>query len=1079
MSQVDYAAGEPGGPIAYMANNRVAANLFMLGILAAGIVSLTGLEREAWPTVPFNTIEVSMAYPGATPDEVEESIVVKIEEEVGSLEEVKSVKSVAAPGVASVRVEVKSGTDIARALEDVKSAVGRIQSFPGGAERADFREMTNRQSIMRLIVHGDIPERALKELAYQIEDEIATLASISRVETTAIRNYEVSIEVPLHRLRALGLTLHDVASAVRRGSLDLSAGSIDTEAAQVRVRTLGQRYDQQDFEDVVLLSRSDGTVVLLGDIAEVHDDFQDTDLIVRHQGQPAVFVEVYRSDGEQVMDVATAVHEHLANVVLPSLPKGVGVTVWNDESQVYSERIDLLLKNGLLGLLLVFISLALFLEIRLALWVVVGLVTAGIGALAVMLLLDIAINTISLFAFVLAIGIIVDDAIVVAEHVHLERRRGTPGVPAAIRGVRRIRKPLTFAVLTSVAAFVPILFIPGGIGEIWGALPIVIIAMLSVSLAESLFILPNHLTHLRGPEWAPTNPMDRFFAGTQERVDRLLNRFIAGPLDKAIRFATAQPAVIVAGATGLLVVSASLLPAGIIRTTLADVVEGDFINAHLEMPDGTPAHRTYAVAMELEAAGQRVLDRLSRERGEDAPHLLSGVTVTVGQAPRVEGGGLVPSPTLNPQANVATVEFKLLGAQERSMSTIDIVQAWRDEVGVLPHVRGIAYSGEVIDLGNPVEAILSHPDPEQLVAVATSVVNGLRSVSGIFDVRSDHAPGVREIQLALRPEARTLGLTLEDMALQTRAAFFGAEAVRVQRGREEVRVYVRLPATERNAITDIEGYLVRTPTGAEVPLSQVASLTMGTSPPAIRRQDSQRVVTVTADVHTEVISAGEANAYLEDSILAPLVAASPDLSYSFGGEQQQQIESLDALYRGFVLAMLMIFALLAIPLHSYSKPFIIMAIIPFGLIGVILGHLILGISMSAASFMGFFGLSGVVVNDSLVMIDFIEQRLKEGASPRTAIIEGAKGRFRPIMLTSVTTFLGFTPLILETAIQAQFLVPFAASLGIGVLLTTMLLMVLIPALMAIYLRVNSRRGARVEFAPSGGGEAAAVGATAG
>ena len=1078
MSQVDYAAGEPGGPIAYMANNRVAANLFMLGILAAGIVSLTGLEREAWPTVPFNTIEVSMAYPGATPDEVEESIVVKIEEEASSLEEVKSVKSVAAPGMASVRIEVKSGTDIARALEDVKSAVGRIQSFPGGAERADFREMTNRQSIIRLIVHGDIPERSLKELAYQIEDEIATLASVSRVETTAIRNYEVSIEVPLHRLRALGLTLQDVANAVRRGSLDLSAGSIDTQDAQVRVRTLGQRYDQQDFEDVVLLSRSDGTVVRLGDIAEVHDDFQDTDLIVRHQGQPGVFVEVYRSEGEQVMDVATAVHEHLANVVLPSLPEGVGVTVWNDESQVYSERIDLLLKNGLLGLLLVFISLALFLEIRLALWVVVGLVTSGIGALAVMLLLDIAINTISLFAFVLAIGIIVDDAIVVAEHVHLERKRGTPGVAAAIRGVRRIKKPLTFAVLTSAAAFVPILFIPGGIGEIWGALPIVIIAMLFISLAESVFILPNHLTHLHGPEWVPTNAVDRFFAGTQERVDKLLNQFIAGPLDKALHFATAQPAVIVAGAIGLLVVSASLLPAGIIKTTLADVVEGDFINAHLEMPDGTPAHRTYEVAMELEAAGQRVLDRLSRERGADAPHLLSGVTVTVGQSPRVEGGGLVPSPTLNPQANVATVDFKLLGAQERNMSTIDIVQAWREEVGVLPYVRGIAYSGEVIDLGNPVEAVLSHPDPDQLVAIASTVVNGLRSVGGIFDVRSDHTPGVREIQLALRPEARTLGLTLEDMALQARAAFFGAEAVRVQRGREEVRVYVRLPATERNAITDIEGYLVRTPTGAEVPLSQVASLTMGTSPPAIRRQDSQRVVTVTADVHTEVISAGEANAYLEDSILAPLIAANPDLSYSFGGEQQQQIESLDALYRGFVLAMLMIFALLAIPLHSYSKPFIIMAIIPFGLIGVILGHLILGISMSAASFMGFFGLSGVVVNDSLVMIDFIEQRQKEGASARTAIIDGAKGRFRPIMLTSVTTFLGFTPLILETAIQAQFLVPFAASLGIGVLLTTMLLMVLIPALMAIYLRVNSRREARVEYGPSGGGEAAAVGTTA-
>ena len=1069
MAQNDAYQGEPGGPIAYMASNRVAANLFMLGILAMGLVSLTGLEREAWPTVPFFTIEVSMAYPGATPDEVEESIVVKIEEEVSSIEEVKSVKSVAAPGMASVRVEVTSGTDMGRALDDIKSAVGRIQTFPGAAERAEFTEMTNRQSIIRIIVYGDIPERSLKELAHQIEDELATLPSVSYVETTGARNYEISIEVPLDRLRALGLTLEDVAGVVRSGSLELSAGSIDTRDAQVRVRTLGRRYDQQDFEDIVVLSRGDGTVVRLGDIARVRDDFQDTDLVIRHQGKPGVFVEVYRADGEQVMDVATAVNEHLENVIVPSLPEGVGTTVWNDESQTYSERLDLLLKNGLLGLMLVFVALALFLEIRLALWVVVGLLVSGIGALGVMLALDIAINTISLFAFVLAIGIIVDDAIVVAEHIHLERKRGTAGVVAAIRGTRRIKKPLTFAVLTSIAAFTPLLFIPGGIGEIWGALPVVIIAMLVISLAESVLILPNHLSHLHGPDWTPTGAIDRFFARTQGRVDQLLQAFIAGPLDKGLHFATGQPAVVVAGAVGLLVISGSLLPAGIITTTLADVVEGDFVNASLEMPDGTPAHRTYEVATELEEAGHRVLERLSAGMDDDAPPLLDGVTVIVGQGPRVEGGGLVPNLTLNPEGNIATVEFKLVSAQQRDLSTTDVVQEWREEVGVLPYVRGIAFSGEVIDLGSPVEAVLSHPDPDRLGEIATSVVDELRRIGGIFDVRSDHAPGVREIQLKLRPEARTLGLTLDDLARQARAAFFGAEALRLQRGREEVRAYVRLPADERNAITDVEHYLIRTPNGAEVPLSQVAELEMGTSPPAIRRQDGQRVATVTADVHLDVISGGEANDILRNSILADLTEANPDLTYTFGGEQQQQIESLGALYRGFVLAMLLIFALLAIPLRSYTKPFVVMAIIPFALIGVILGHLILGISMSAASFMGFFGLAGVIVNDSLVMIDFIEQRIREGAPLRTAIIDGAKGRFRPIALTSVTTFLGFTPLILEPSIQAQFLVPFAASLGVGMLITTALLMMLVPALMAIYLRVNSRRLQRgaVEVQPAG------------
>ena len=591
-----------------------------------------------------------------------------------------------------------------------------------------------------------------------------------------------------------------------------------------------------------------------------------------------------------------------------------------------------------------------------------------------MLVLDYAINTISLFSFVLAIGIVVDDAIVVAEHIQDERKRGTPGVAAAIRGTRRIKVPLIFAVLTTVAAFVPLLFIPGGVGEIWSALPVIMIAVLLVSLVESLLVLPNHLSHLHGPEWVPTNAFDQFFTRLQGRVDVLLNRFVQGPLNRALQFATDQPMVTMAGAVGMLILSISLLPAGIVPTTLADAVEGDFVTVTLDMPDGATASRTYEVAKELEATGHRVIERLSRDRPEDAPPLLTGVTVTVGQGPRLEGGGLNPEPTLNPRANIATIEFKLLGAQHRQLSTREVVQAWREEVGVLPYVRGITFSGEVIDLGNPVEAVLSHPDPERLAQIADSVVDGLRGVGGVYDIRSDHTPGIPEIQLELRPEARTLGLTLEELAGQTRAAFFGAEAVRVQRGREEVRVYVRLPADERNSITDVEGYLLRTPSGAEVPVTSVASLNPGVSPPAVRRRDGQRVVTVTADVDPTVISGGEANSILADSILADLTAVYPDLTYTFGGEQQEQLESLGALYRGFAIALLMIFVLLAIPLRSYTKPFIIMAVLPFGFIGVILGHWVLGVALSAVSFMGIFGLSGVAVNDSLVMIDFIDQK---------------------------------------------------------------------------------------------------------
>ena len=1041
-----------------MASNGVASNLLMFGILAAGLVSLTGLEQEGWPTVPFNQFEISVPFPGATPEEVEEAIVVKIEDQVRGLADVKTVRSIAAPGMASVRVEVKSGTDMGAKKDEIESAVGRIQTFPGGSERPRIREMTNAQSMIRLILYGDVPERSLKELAYRIEDDLASLQSVSQVETSGVRNYEISIEVPLERLRALGLTLTDIAATIRRGSLDLSAGSIDTEHSQVRIRTLGQSHDQQDFEDIVILGRDDGTVVRLGEIAEVRDGFEDSGLVVRHQGHPAVFVEVSRADGERVMDVARAVRDHVANEVTPSLPDGVGVTIWNDDSSAFVERGLLLLKNGALGLLLVLIALGLFLQIRLAFWVAVGLGVSGIGALAAMLVFDIPLHAVSLFSFVLAIGIVVDDAIVVSEHIHLERKRGTPGVVAAIRGARRIKVPLIFAVLTTIVAFLPLFFVPAGFGEVWKALPIIVIAMLLFSLAESLLVLPNHLSHhLHGPDWVPGTGVERFVARIQNRVDSLLNRFVQGPLDRGIQFATDWPGVTVSAAVALLILSISLIPAGIVPATFATEVEGDFAIATLEMPDGTTAQETYAVAQDLEAAGRRAVERLAESRPADAPPLLSGVTVVVGQRSRVETGGLNPTPTLNPETNVATIEFKLLSAQERRITSGEVVQAWREEVGVLPQARAVTFISQIYTLGNPVEAALSHPDPDRLAEIASSAAAGLGAVGGVFDIRSDHAPGIPEVQVGLLPEARTLGLTLDDLAWQTRAAFFGAEAVRVQRGRDEVRAYVRLPEEQRSSITDLESYRLRTPTGADVPVSRVASLSSGISPPAVRRQDGQRIVTVTADVDPGVISAADANDILENTILAGLIADDPELTYTFGGEQQQQIDSLGGLYRGFAIALLMIFALLAIPLRSYTKPFIVMAIIPFGFIGVILGHWVLGVAVSAESFVGIFGLAGVVVNDSLVMMDFTDQKLREGAPVRTAIIEGAKGRFRPIMLTSVTTFLGFTPLILEDAIQAQFFVPFSASIGCGILFTTAIVMFLVPALSSFHLRLTSAR----------------------
>ena len=1051
MSPDGLSARESRGPIAYMARNGVAANLLMFFIVAAGLVSMNGLVQEAFPALSFDHIEISVSYPGATPDEVEESIVVKIEEQVAGLDDVREVTAVATEGYATVVAGLRTGTDVSGALDDIESAIDRIQTFPAGAERPEIREMTNRQSVIRLVLFGDVPERALKELAHGIEDDIASLPAVSYVETSGVRDYEISIEVPLHRLRALGLTIEDVSNAVRRGSLDLSAGSLETRDAEVRVRTTGQRHDQQDFEELVVLGRGDGTAVRLGDIAEVKDGFRDVDLITRYEGQRAAFVEVYRTAGEQVLEVVQAVEEHLAGQIAPSLPAGVGIEVLNNDADVYESRLNLLIENGLMGLLLVLVSLALFLEIRLAIWVASGIGVSFLGALAVALVLDISINTVTLFGFLLAVGIVVDDAIVVAERVHDERRKGAPGVVAAIRGTQRIKRPVIFAVLTTVAAFVPLLFVPGPLGGVFASLVTILISILLLSLVESLLILPSHLSHLPDPACEPANFVSRFLAAAQSGVDRGLKRFVDGPLDAGLRLATGQPAVVISGGIGLIVLSVALVASGIVGIIFTEPVQSDIVTANLEMPEGTPARRTAELVGDLEAAGRRAVDRLSRGRPAGAAPLLVGVNSTVGLPARQLGGPVTQQPSLAPRGHIAAVEFKLLEAERRDVSSEAFAQAWREEAGPVPGARSLTFTADLLDLGPPVQVQLAHPDPERLGPIGDALMVSLRGLEGVFDVRSDHAAGIQEIQLELRPEARMLGLTLDGLARQVRSAFFGDEALRVQRGREDVRVYVRLPPGARDAIADVERYHVRTPAGADVPLSRVAAVRLGSSHASIQRRDGRRVVTIAADVDPAVISGAEATAFLADTVLPARLDLDPDLTYTFGGEQQQQAESVDAVGRSFVLALLAIYALLAIPLASYTKPLIVMAVIPFGIIGAILGHLIMGLSLSATSSMfGIVGLSGVVVNDSLVMLDFIDERLRDGLPVRAAVIDGAKGRFRPILLTSVTTFLGFAPLIFERSLQARFLTPLGVSLGFGVVFATIILMLIVPALATVY-----------------------------
>ena len=1034
------------GPIAYMVKHKVAANLLMIFVIMAGLVSLGALVQEVFPEFSLDTVLVSVQYPGATPDEIEESILLKIEEHVQSIDGIDEITSTAAEGLATVALQLELGADLSAVLDDVKAEVDRITTFPVDAERPEIRELTNRQSVIKLAVFGDVSERTLKEIAYRTEDALAALDKVSYVETSGIRRYEISIEVEQNTLRALGLTLGDVSRAVRQSSLDLSAGRIETRDEQVRIRTLGQNYDQQDFESIVVISRPDGTVVRLGEIATVRDGFEDADLITRYNGRPAALVEVYRTSDERVLEIVDAVEAALENDIIPALPAGVFLEVWNNDADILADRLKLMLKNAALGLLLVMIALTLFLELGLALWVAAGIALSFIGTLAVMMVLGVSINVMSLFGFILAVGIVVDDAIVVGENIYSERERGVPGLLAAVRGAKRITGPVIFAVLTTITAFSPLLFVPGVMGKVLGAIPVIVISVLILSLIESLLILPHHLSHLPEPHTQKRKKgISRRIMLVQTAVDARLQAFIQGPLDRGLRFTTREPGIIIAGAVALIIMSVALVPAGLIKVEFFPGVEGDNVIADLEMPEGTSVSRTSAVAEHLRLAAERAVERLESERPEGSPPLVRGVYSVVGNAPPI-GGPIAAITTSAPVANRAYVNVRLLSAEERTVTSRRFEQVWREEVGDVPEVRSLTFTADVLNIGAPVQVELSHPDPQRLAAVGRRVVAELESLAGVFDVKTDQDQGLREIQLRLKPEAHTLGLTLENVARQVRAAFFGDEALRVQRGREDMRVYVRLPESERDAIVDVEDYIVRTPSGGEVTLSRIARVSFGKSPTKIRRKDGVRILTITADVDPAIVTGQVATRELEEVIIPRLAAEDARLGFNFGGEQQEQQESFASIGRGFILALLVIYALLAIPFGSYVQPLIIMAAIPFGIIGALLAHLVMGLSLGLLSLFGIIGLSGVVVNDSLVMIDFINERRRNGVAAREAIVEGAKSRFRPIMLTSLTTFLGVAPLVFERSLQAQFLIPMAASLAFGILFATVILMLLVPAL---------------------------------
>jgi multidrug efflux pump subunit AcrB len=1024
-----------------MARHPVAGNLLMLFIVIAGITSAITLKQEVFPLIDLDVIEVRVVYQGAAPDEIEESIVQRVEEQIEGIEGIQRITSYAAEGVGVVRAELARGVSAPRKLDEIRSAVDRITTFPDESERPEVRELVNRQRVIELVVYGDVGEATLREYAYRIKDELSATPGISLVQVARVRDYEISIEVPNDALRAYGLTLQDIAATVRRSSLDLPSGDIKTTSESILLRTKGRNYDRKDFEEIVVVSARTGAHVRLADIARIDDGFRDDDLIMRFQGKPAAFVQVFRVGDEKVLDIVKTVESYVDTTLIPGLPPGISATIWRNDATEFKNRMHLLVKNGLMGLGLVMLALALFLDLRLAFWVSAGIFVAFIGAFGVMALVGLSINMVSLFGFILAIGIVVDDAIVTGENIYAENERGVPPMEAAVAGARRVALPVVLAVSTTVAAFVPLLFVPGTIGKFLFQIPAIVIIVLTVSVVEALLILPHHLSRLQIVGHVPRTRAGAWIADLRHRMDAALRRFVNGPLDRSLRFATTHYGVVIATGIAVFVLTLGVIRGGYVRFIFFPQVEGRYVTATLDLRQGATAESTLAAALEVERAGRAVGAELKDPSGQELVH---AVYLTVGMQDRSGPGAAAALNVL--QGNKASVVFELLDPEIRTVTSREFEQQWRRRVGMLPQVQKLSFASNVINLGSPIQVELSARTAEGLAQAVQALQDELGRIDGVFDVRDDREPGKREIQFRLKPYARTLGITVDSLSQQVRAAFFGAEALRVQRGRDEVRVYVRLPRSERDALSDLSRYRIRTPSGDYVPLQELATVEQGSSPATIVREGGRRVTTVLAEVDPAVVTGQLVNARLVSDVLPRLQEEVPGLTYTMAGEQREQGKTLPALARNFVLAMFCMYALLALAFRSYVQPIIVLAAIPFGLVGATVGHLLLGLSLGLTSLFGIVGLAGIIVNGSLVLIDFTNEELRRGKRPQEAIVSAAKGRFRPILLTAVTTFLGIAPLIVERSIQAQFLIPLAISIGVGVLLGTALLMLLTPAL---------------------------------
>ncbi len=929
------------GLIAWFARNGVAANLLMVLIVAWGVLALNGIPVEVLPSMETRSITVNVPYLGAAPEEVEQGVCLRIEEAVQDLEGVDTIRSTAAEGSGTVLIELAAGADANDVLDQVKSRIDAITTFPAEIEKPVVQEALIRLRVISVAIYGDVEERALKAVAEEVRDGLADLPDVTQVELDAVRPYEISIEVSEDTLRRYGLTFDEVVQAVRRSSIDLPGGAVRARGGEILLRTMGQAVRGAEFGDIVLRARPDGSRLVVGDIADVRDGFAETDVTSRFDGQPVAVVQVYRVGDQSALRLARQVRAFVAERQA-ALPPGLSMTTWLDDTVRLQDRLRVLIESGRLGLLLVFLVLALFLRFRLALWVSVGIAVSFIGALGVLPLVDVSINLMSLFAFILVLGIVVDDAIVVGENIHRHFEMGKSGPRAAVDGARQVANPVTFSILTTLAAFAPLIgSVEGPPGAVARTIPFVAIGCLAFSLVESMLVLPNHLSHLtRRREEGKGGRLlrdgwDRLQGVFAKRMKWAIERVYLPLIERAIEWRYSTLAIGLA----VLCVTAGYVFSGRMQFEFFPDVEADNAVVLLTMPRGTPASTTLAAVRRLEAAAFELETELE---AEGHAGVFRHVMATVGSQPYVaylQASGPIASFQVEVAApHQGEVNIELGSSRERTIRATEVVRRWREKAGPLPDAVSVDYTASLVSFGSPVDVQLTGRNLDHLRAAGEEIKERLADYPGVFDISGSFRAGKREIRLELDRRAEALGLSLEDLGRQVRQGFYGAEAQRIQRGRDDIRVMVRYPADERETLASLETMRIRTPTGAEVPFSFAGRAEFGRGFATIQRIDRKRVLNITADVDAAVATANEVVGDLEANVLPSILAGYPGVDFSFAGEQEEQRRLFLDLSEALGLALIVIYALLAIPFRSYLQPLIVMSAIPFGLIGAVIGH---------------------------------------------------------------------------------------------------------------------------------------------